>query len=154
MEFTVVRNNKIFINCQSAIVMAVVFKNRMKLFRVNMKDLLLEDMMLKYQLKGATKIQCLYFTQDNELIFAGNNCKLSMISLNSESCSSIITIQSPNMVKKYLSSSAFDYSTKYNIRAITKNKDFVYCLYDKIKKKSYLMYMIKKAVNKVVRLEN
>ena len=84
---------------------------------VNSKELSLEDMMLKYQLKGANKIQHVYFTKNNQLIFAGDNGKLSMISLNGNT-SSIITVQQSNIIKKYLSRSAFDYSTIYNIRQI------------------------------------
>lgn len=108
-------------------------------------------MMLKYQLKGANRIQHVYFTDNNELIFAGDNGKLSMISLNGNT-SAIVSVQQSNILKKYLSKSAFDYSTVYNIRQITSANNFVYCLYDRIKKENYLLYIIKKAVNKVVKL--
>lgn len=107
--------------------------------------------MLKYQLKGANKIQHVYFTNSNEIIFAGDNGKLSMISLNGNT-SHIIAVQQSSFISKYLSRSAFDYSTVYNIREITSSNEFVYCLYDRIRKENYLLYILKKAVNKVVRL--
>ena len=70
-------------NESEVVVIAIVFMNRMTLFKVDEKDLRLEDLMIKYQLKNCRKIHKVKFTKFNEVIFSGDNGQLSIISFNS-----------------------------------------------------------------------
>jgi hypothetical protein len=105
---------------------------------------------MNYKLRSCGNIQQIHFTKKNEIVFAGDSGQVSLLSFNSKKLMAVNVKSS--IVKKYFSKSAFDYSTKYFVRQIAVEQDFLYCLQDKISKSNYLMYLLKKAVNCIVRL--